>query len=317
MWKKLNFHYVPDGSTSWAKTHASLPIVLPLGENKYRIYFSTRDDYSRNRTGYIEIEILDRENIIITNIAKEPVLDIGMPGYFDCDGVYASSIVQDGDLLKLYYAGWNAGLRGQFFTSIGLAISDDGGLKFRKYKNCPILSRDEVDPWTLLAPYVLKLADGLWVMWYISGIEIFYYEGKVKSKYDVKTAISTDGIQWKKTGKTAIALVNKDANISRTCILKDDNGLFRAWYSYISPPLSYRLGYAESRDGFTFQRMDNSHLAFLPVSDNKDAWDSDSICYPFVFKHNDDIYLVYNGNNFGKTGLGIALWTEENFLKNK
>jgi len=30
------------------------------------------------------------------------------------------------------------------------------------------------------------------------------------------------------------------------------------------------------------------------------------MCYPNIFECNDNIYLLYNGNEFGKYGFGIA-----------
>jgi hypothetical protein len=37
-----------------------------------------------------------------------------------------------------------------------------------------------------------------------------------------------------------------------------------------------------------------------------DGWDSEMMCYPNVFECNKDTYLIYNGNDFGKNGFGIA-----------
>ena len=36
-------------------------------------------------------------------------------------------------------------------------------------------------------------------------------------------------------------------------------------------------------------------------------WDSEMICYPYVFEHKDDLYMLYNGNDYGKTGFGLAV----------
>jgi hypothetical protein len=44
------------------------------------------------------------------------------------------------------------------------------------------------------------------------------------------------------------------------------------------------------------------HTGF--VSDS--GWDSEMVCYPYVFKHNDNIYMLYNGNRYGLSGFGIA-----------
>jgi hypothetical protein len=32
------------------------------------------------------------------------------------------------------------------------------------------------------------------------------------------------------------------------------------------------------------------------------------IAYPFVLKHKGQLYMFYNGNGFGKTGIGLAIW---------
>ena len=41
----------------------------------------------------------------------------------------------------------------------------------------------------------------------------------LKSKYDIKTAISPDGLKWKKTARTAISLAQK-IQILQACVLK-------------------------------------------------------------------------------------------------
>ena len=43
----------------------------------------------------------------------------------------------------------------------------------------------------------------------------------------------------------------------------------------------------------------------IDVSD--DGWDSEMICYPFVFDHKGERYMLYNGNDYGKTGFGLAI----------
>jgi hypothetical protein len=66
---------------------------------------------------------------------------------------------------------------------------------------------------------------------------------------------------------------------------------------------AYRAGYATSRDGLTWERRDAE--AGIDVSD--DGWDSEMIAYPHVFEHAGRTYMLYNGNGYGKTGIGLAL----------
>ena len=37
------------------------------------------------------------------------------------------------------------------------------------------------------------------------------------------------------------------------------------------------------------------------------GWDSEMIAYPYVFAHEGDYYMLYNGNGYGKTGIGLAV----------
>jgi predicted GH43/DUF377 family glycosyl hydrolase len=77
------------------------------------------------------------------------------------------------------------------------------------------------------------------------------------------------------------------------------------WYSYRGE--SYRIGYAESEDGIHFNRMDEK----VGIDVSETGWDSEMICYPHVFEHNGEKYMLYNGNGYGKTGIGLAVLANE------
>jgi hypothetical protein len=38
----------------------------------------------------------------------------------------------------------------------------------------------------------------------------------------------------------------------------------------------------------------------------EDGWDSEMQCYPHLFRLDTQLYLLYNGNQFGKNGFGLA-----------
>ena len=73
------------------------------------------------------------------------------------------------------------------------------------------------------------------------------------------------------------------------------------WYSYRGE--YYKIGYAESKDGINWTRKDDE--AGIDIS--KEGWDSEMICYPFVFNHGDQKYMLYNGNGYGRSGVGLAM----------
>lgn len=309
-WKKTDFHYVPSRNLLWARSHATVPTAFHLEGDLFRVFYSTRDEKSRNTVGWIDMYLAD--DIRVLEESDKPVIDLGKPGYFDCDGIYATCLVPSHEGLRFYYAGWNAGRDGYFYSAIGVAISDDGGLSFRRVSHAPILGRDEIDPWACMAPYVLQGKDGIWRMWYASGIELKRdSEGVLRSLYDIKTATSLDGFSWKKSGKTAIDLGENDTNIARACVVQTQHG-YKAWYPYVSRKLQqYRIGYGESSDGESFIRMDASEEADIQPTGNPNDWDGLAVTYPYVFEHRNRQYMLYNGNEFGKTGFGIAVWENE------
>lgn len=45
----------------------------------------------------------------------------------------------------------------------------------------------------------------------------------------------------------------------------------------------------------------------IGIDVSKQGWDSEMIEYPHVFDHKSKRYMLYNGNNYGKTGFGLAV----------
>jgi hypothetical protein len=76
---------------------------------------------------------------------------------------------------------------------------------------------------------------------------------------------------------------------------------YRMWYSYRGD--AYRIGYAESVDGLEWERRD----AGAGIDVSADGWDSQMIEYPCVFEHGGDSLMLYNGNGYGATGIGLAV----------
>jgi hypothetical protein len=302
-WKKLGLIFDPTNRFDWMVTHATVPTPLHLYDDIFRIYFSTRNSLNHNQVGYIEIDINNPFEIL--KISEKPVIGVGELGMFDCDGIYGTCIVPYENKLYFYYAGWNAGLRGLFNSALGLAISEDGGQTFEKLRTYPIMHRSEHNPWAAMAPFVMK-EEGLWRMWYASGEKMFLNDnGILKSNYDIKYAESVNGIDWNQTGIISIPLAGIDSNIARPCVIKED-GIYKVWYPHITlKDEQYRIGYGESKDGIVFERLD--FQIDMPIAQNENDFDNRAVTYPFVFEHKSKKYMFYNGNEFGKAGIGLAI----------
>jgi hypothetical protein len=298
-WNKLGLIFSPSGQYPWMRTHAALPVAIRLGGDIYRVYFASRDEQNCSHVGYVEIDIRSPKDIL--HISRYPILAPGPLGHFDDHGVYAASIVEHEWKLFMYYIGWNPGVRAPlFYSSIGLAVSEDGGKTFNKMSPAPIMGRSEFDPCLVTSPYVL-FDKGIWRMWYVSGFKWEEHEGGLHSLYNIKYAESKDGINWDRRGRVSIDLRPGEHNIARPCVVKN-NSIHTMWYSYNAGE-GYRIGYAESPDGYIWSRIDDA--AGIDVSPS--GWDSNALAYPWVFDHEGRKYMLYNGNEFGRQGFGLAV----------
>ncbi len=274
-----------------------LPIADHIRDDLFRVYFCSRDEEGRSMVGYIEIDIRDPHNIL--KVSEEPVFRFGPLGHFDDNGVSPSSIVNVDGRKYLYYIGWKPRSTTRFGLIGGLTISDDGGENFQRVSNAPILRCTDKEPVTILtAPFVIR-DDGLWRMWYVSGVKWINPDLPV---YNIKHASSDDGVNWEQSGVVCIDNRDDETSLARPCVLKED-GIYKMWYSYKYKGNPYRIGYAESEDGIAWERKDDD--AGIDVSES--GWDSEMVEYAYVFNHKGEKYMLYNGNGYGKNGFGLAV----------
>jgi hypothetical protein len=70
---------------------------------------------------------------------------------------------------------------------------------------------------------------------------------------------------------------------------------------------AYRLGYAESNDGINWVRMDKK----LNLDVSEQGFDSEAIMYAAPIEINNKLYVFYNGNDFGRDGVALAVLESE------
>lgn len=302
-WKKLGLIFSPERQHEWMQTHAMMPVADLLDNDLARIYFSARDKEGRSQGAFIEINLNDPFKVL--RISEEPVLKLGNLGAFDDAGIMPTCLVNHGGKKYLYYNGWTLGKNVPFFSFNGVAISEDGGKTFIKKSRGPaVLYSNETDPYSTFAPYVME-EKGVWKIWYVSLIKWIKENDSLKHYYNIRYAESSDGINWKREGKVCIDFKNKyEYAIARPFVLKE-NGKYKMWYSYRESEFikTYRIGYAESVDGINWQRVDEE----INMDVSSDGWDSEMIEYSYLFDFKGKRYMLYNGNSYGKTGVGLAV----------
>jgi hypothetical protein len=156
--------------------------------------------------------------------------------------------------------------------------------------------------------------NGIYHMWYIFGTKWIpkTNEEPVARVYKIGYATSFDLINWNKTdGKQIISDVlneNECQALPTVLKIKDTYHMYFCFREATdfrkNHERGYKLGYAYSKDLITWTRDDVKGGVYK--SDLIDDWDSKMLCYPHIFEANKKIYLLYNGNEFGKFGFGVA-----------
>lgn len=301
-WKKMGRVFVPGESVKEFKIRASIPFAEHLNDDIFKIYFSPAMEDNRSYIAWIKLDINNPDKVL--DYSMSPIICPGEIGCFDDSGTQMGWLISLDNKKYLYYLGRCAGGRVPFYSFTGLAISNDGGISFKKYSKIPITDRSECDPFMAALPAVL-IENNVWKMWYSSCVKWEIVEGKPKHFYHIKYAESNDGINWERKGIVAIDFKDRfEYAISRPCVLKE-NVIYKMWFTYRASEKTetYRLGYAESANGIKWLREDEE--VRLDVS--SEGWDSEMVCYPYVFNHNGRKYMLYCGNGYGKTGFGLAI----------
>lgn len=311
MWQKKGLVYKPEGSLWFSRTHAQVPFAYKH-EDFVRVYFSTRDDKGQSRPTFIDVDYNDPTNVLYIHDA--PILELGGPGEYDETGSMPAWFIDmpNGDIL-LYYTGWNRTWN-SYRLSVGLSLSTDGGITFKKMFRGPILDRSIHHPIWAAQPSVM-VEDGVWRMWYITAQYCEYINNYPEPFYRCQYAESQDGIHWQPTGDVVIDFDDFLNAVGRPSVFKE-NGIYKMIYSYRNAHnyrtdrnQSYRIGYAESLDGVKWERKD--HLVGIAKSEDPNQWDYEMINYCHTYLHNNKRYLLYNGNGFGASGFGYAVWNAD------
>src|SRR4051794_17332652 len=100
-WRKLGRIFVADAHSEWLHSHGIVPIARPLGERRWRIYFSPRDRRNRSNVSWLDIDIRDPTTVL--GLSERPLLSPGALGCFDDSGAMGCWIVGHEGIERLYY----------------------------------------------------------------------------------------------------------------------------------------------------------------------------------------------------------------------
>ena len=309
-WEKLGKLFDPKDqkNENWMHDFAQSPTVL-VDEHRIRVYFCSRPAPADGQyVSYMSYIDLDRNNLLnIINVCQAPPLDLGTYGTFDEFGINPITVIRVEKQVRVYYAGWTRCESVPYNAAIGIAVSTDDGDTFRRLGPGPVLGYSPDEPFLLGSPRVRKYGQK-WYMWYVAGKEWRKTDSKPEPIYKIRMATSDNGIDWIKHGIDLIPdkLGEHECQACPDVILRD--GLYHMFFSYRdihdykSQLGGYRIGYANSSNMLDWERHDD--MAGIQVSDS--GWDSEMVNYPHIFVVDEITYMIYQGNEMGRAGIGLA-----------
>jgi predicted GH43/DUF377 family glycosyl hydrolase len=300
-WIKRGVIFNPVDLNEWIKSHAYIPTPILLNDETIRIFVAFRDAAGVGRVGYVDVQAKDPFEVI--SVSQTPCLDVGKPGTFDDNGVTPISVVNENGNLYLYYAGWQLSDKVRYFLFAGMAVSSDMGNSFKRVKNVPILERTDQEFLVRTAPGVFK-QDKKWHMIYSGGNKTVQLENnKTVPSYSLKYLTSNDGINWGMTPQEVlIPEVTTEYGFGRPFVMYE-NEVYKMWYSIRRFNKKYTLGYAESTDLRKWVRLDNQLGSF---TQDTNSYENEMQGFAAIIKTKYGNYMLYNGNNFGETGICCA-----------
>ena len=248
----------------------------------------------------------------ILRVSDRTVIELGGLGCFDEHGIFPMNVLRHGGRVYGYTCGWNRRVSVSVDTAIGLAVSDDDGLTFRRLGAGPVLGPSLHEPFLVGDPFVV-VHGGVFHMWYIFGTawKRLGLDDPPDRTYKIGHATSLDGISWQKDEGRRIVddRLNGDESQALPTVIR----IGARWHMLFcyrestdfrrNRERGYRIGYAWSDDAERWTREDDA--AGIDVTPG--GWDSDMLCYPHVFECEGRVYLLYNGNEFGRHGFGAAV----------
>lgn len=280
-------------------------------DDRIRVFFSARQRDAMGKfvsqVGFVDF---DRKFTHLLGMSHRPVIALGGLGSFDEHGIFPFHVIKDEDRLLAFTTGWNRRASVSTDAAIGIAVSTDQGLSFTKIGAGPVLGPCLHEPFLVGDAFVQRVGP-LLHMWYIHGTRwIAGDQDEAERIYKIAHASSADnGLSWQRTGRQIVAdVIGPDECQALPTVIALE-GVHHMLFCYraatdfrSNPERSYRLGHAWSVDLQHWTRDDEQWV--LDRSDS--GWDSEMICYPHLHRVGDQIFLLYNGNQFGRDGFGVA-----------
>jgi hypothetical protein len=273
-------------------SHAANPVAIQIDESTYRVFFNSRDSNQRSSVYSIDFDM--KKQALIPHTSKVQFLLGESDGYFR-DGVSLGSHFALDGVHWIGFMGWVNPPSKHWYGKIG-KFSLDSNFNFQYIEEQPWFDLNTNDPISLSYPAVYFNKSVMHV-WY--GTTLSWDGGNGEMVHVLKEQISRDFVHFENSNRFVEWKLGKSQAFSRPSVISLGDKFLMA-YSVRGNLTRYQIGFGLIKE----DSMVVEHLATFPPSSS--IWENEMVEYPNLISYGDEIYMFYNGNAYGKSGIGLA-----------
>lgn len=276
-------------------SHLANPTPFYLGGNIVRIFFSSRNLKNKAGITFIDLDI-DRFELL-NNKLNILFKAEGYTNTYFRDGISLGNIFSHKMRYFLSFMGWDISSKSPWEGRVGIAEIDPFSPSLLYISDTPIIETFEHVDSSLSYPMVRAINDELHI-WYGNTLKKDAGNGDMLHTIHLSILKSDNSLEHK--GQVIDYEIGKSQAFSRPTIL-EHNGTLNMLYSVRGISTNYRIKRVVSNDGFTWEKAD-----FQLIGTNH-LGEQEMQCYPYLITIADKVFLFYNGNEYGRSGMGIAI----------
>ena len=298
-WQKLGKIFENTGISQDLVSHSSNPAPIYLSKDKIRIFYSGRNLDNKSSISFIDFDL---KNLEVCYIHKEAILTYGDSNSYYSDGITLGTPFKLGRNIRIPFMGWKLSGLDHWQGELGLAqLTKEKTLIIPN--GIPIIScKSKNDPISVSYGCAFR-TPLMWIMVY--GSTLKWESPETEMVHPLKVATSKNGLRWNTNDSFLPYAIGDFQAMSHPTVfkIKELPNVYNMLFSYRGKKGdNYLIGYAHSIDGLTW----NFDIGGAGIEPSKNGWDSEMIEYPTIFNYNADTFLLYNGNGFGASGIGLA-----------
>lgn len=296
-WRKLGRVLQASGGRL-DRTHAFVPTPHVMAD-RVRVFFAACDDDLRGRIFFADFE--PEPPFALIRRSADPVLDLGPPGAFDCDGVNPSQALVTDGRLALLYIGWRRGPAETPYTLFAaVAFSDDDGESFTR-TGARLLAPRPSERLFRTAPFIERRPDGYRLLYIGGDAFVAGPDGRALPTYSLMELTSPGLWDWEAPPRRLLA----------PDVAGGELGFGRPVVHTVEGALKLMLS-VRTQDGYRLVETDRD---FEPgrrpamtsvIPGPLEPWESQMTCFGAPCRTGPYELLFYNGDGFGRTGAGLA-----------